>query len=151
MLRLPLTFVFMATCFLCTCAKEDIVQDGVAILTDGVALLKDVTNHMMASVKNIEETMKQFEKRMSNITELNKGIGLDMTELTPYKSFVKYDGEKKSLRLAESKLRPLMNKTITARDKLLDKLNRWNNRMKNGDGKTYLKQQVWTDRKQCLY
>ena len=145
MLRLPLLFSFVATCFICSGAKEDVVKGAFATLTGGANLLKDVTSHTMSTVENIENIMKQVEKMMLNITELNGGVGIDTTDLIPHESLVKFDGEKKSLRLAKRKLRPMMSETITASDKLLDNLIRWDNHVEDGNGKTYLKEQVCMD------
>ena len=130
MLRLLLMFAFMASCLLCTGAKKDIVQGAVATLTNGAALLKDVTDHTRIAVKGVEDRMKKVEEHMLEISGRISRLGIDATVLgqtspTAYEALVKYDDVIKSLRLPESKLRPLMNKTKTESDRLQDILDGW--------------------------
>ena len=141
MIRLLLILAFMATCFMFTGAKKDIVQGAVDTLQDGAALMKDVTNHTRIAVKSVEDKMKEIEKQILEISGNLSRLGIDSTELT-YAAFVKFEDVMKALRLPETKLRTLMNKTKTISDKLQDILNMWDEGVTDGGSKTYIQEQV---------
>jgi len=140
MQRLSLIFAFMATCFLCAIAQEDIIKGATDALIDGAGLSEDVTKQLKDAAKKVDEILKKAEKKMAEITEKIGNLGVQSTTITK-EAFDKYDAVKKSLRLARRKLRKLADKTKTACEELENYLEAWDNNVDNGDKKTYLKEQ----------
>ena len=141
MLRLALIFTFMVTTlFSWTFAEEDKIKSAIEDLTKGARLSQNLTDHLRTAAKNIENSMEKAERGMLDLTEKINSLGLNADNLTS--AFAEYDNMKMSLRLAERKLRTLMNNTRTAAAKLLDNFRTWDNFVDVEDDYRKVKEQV---------
>ena len=141
MLRWPLIFTLMVTTlFPCTFAEDDIIKSAIEDLTKGARLSQNLTDHLRNAAKNIENSMEKAERGMLDITEEINSLGLNADNLTS--AFAEYDNMKMSLRLAERKLRTLMNNTKNAAAKLIKNFMMWDNYVDEENDHRNLEEQV---------
>ena len=141
MLRWPLIFTFMVTTlFSCTFAEEDMIKSAIEDLTKGARLSQNLTDHLRTAAKNIENSMEMAERGMLDLTEKINSLGLNADNLTS--AFAEYDNMKMALRLAERKLRTLMNNTKNAAAKLIENFMMWDKDVDVEDDHRNLKEQV---------